>query len=488
MATRPKQNRGRRFWARQWSNAPRAGRSPTAQKMAPSDVVDDDDKPLTEMLRSAADGVNHNSGALTIAKESDGFAIVSGTQGGGARGTKRRAGKSGFRGVALHNKSGRYRARITSTAGDGRQRALGYFSTAEEAAKAWDAAARQIGFAPELLNFPDEGEEKAAEAAIEAWVNEKTTKRVKPGEGHAAIARIMGSMADDAPEAIPGAPVDKALALIVDKPTEESGKGGEDQLALATKGESETKARKMKGVRPKGHQQYEARIKMRGEDKRTCLGRFKTPEEAADAYDQKAREAGYCVNVCKRVGDHVDTKTLDEIGVATNTKGVRIISAAHASTLDRGVISEELRPAFDREANLDSKSSAQAAAAAAGGELFGAFLLDKPGIHKFLGVFTMEAHCVVALKNTLPEWKIKNQERERNGKGAKARKKQGTEQPQSLSFMGTLVMHAEAENQAAKAAEQEAATQAEAAAVAASLPGAAPPNGGMDTTGWLGPQ
>ena len=324
--------------------------------MAPSDVVDDDDKPLTEMLRSAADGVNHNSGALTIAKESDGFAIVSGTQGGGARGTKRRAGKSGFRGVALHNKSGRYRARITSTAGDGRQRALGYFSTAEEAAKAWDAAARQIGFAPELLNFPDEGEEKAAEAAIEAWVNERTTKRVKPGEGHAAIARIMGSMADDAPEAIPGAPVDKALALIVDKPTEESGKGGEDQLALATKGESETKARKMKGVRPKGHQQYEARIKMRGEDKRTCLGRFKTPEEAADAYDQKAREAGYCVNVCKRVGDHVDTKTLDEIGVATNTKGVRIISAAHASTLDRGVISEELRPAFDREANLDSKS------------------------------------------------------------------------------------------------------------------------------------
>ena len=103
--------------------------------MAPSDVVDDDDKPLTEMLRSAADGVNHNSGGLTIAKESDGFAIVSGTQGGGARGTKRRAGKSGFRGVALHNKSGRYRARITSTAGDGRQRALGYFSTAEEAAK-----------------------------------------------------------------------------------------------------------------------------------------------------------------------------------------------------------------------------------------------------------------------------------------------------------------------------------------------------------------
>ena len=62
MATRPKQNRGRRFWARQWSNAPRAGRSPTAQKMAPSDVVDDDDKPLTEMLRSAADGVNRNSG------------------------------------------------------------------------------------------------------------------------------------------------------------------------------------------------------------------------------------------------------------------------------------------------------------------------------------------------------------------------------------------------------------------------------------------
>ena len=98
----------------------------------------------------------------------------------------------------------------------------------------------------------------------------------------------------------------------------------------------------------------------------------------------------------------------------------------------------------------------------------------------------MEAHCVVALKNTLPEWKIKNQERERNGKGAKARKKQGTEQAQGVSFMGTLVHINEAANQ--EAAEQEAATQAEAAAVAASLPGAAPPNGGLDSTGWLGPQ
>ena len=66
--------------------------------------------------------------------------------------------------MALHNKSGRYRARITSTAGDGRQRALGYFETKELAALAWDKAAREIGFAPELLNFPDKEEAKAAAA------------------------------------------------------------------------------------------------------------------------------------------------------------------------------------------------------------------------------------------------------------------------------------------------------------------------------------
>ena len=97
-----------------------AGRSPSTWKMAPNDVDDDDDKPLTEILRGAAGDVNPSGGAGPLA-------VIGNDGGAGAgtylRGTKRRVGKSGYRGVALHNKSGRYRARSRpppATAGSAR--------------------------------------------------------------------------------------------------------------------------------------------------------------------------------------------------------------------------------------------------------------------------------------------------------------------------------------------------------------------------------
>ena len=78
----------------------------------------------------------------------------------------------------------------------------------------------------------------------------------------------------------------------------------------------------------------------------------------------------------------------------------------------------------------------------------------------------MEAHCVAALKNTIPEWKLKNQERERNGRGAKARKKQEQE--------ALLKLEAPPAGQA---------TQAE--AVTAALPAPTAINGSLqDTTPW----
>lgn len=50
---------------------------------------------------------------------------------------------SGFKGVSIHKKSGRFRATIRV---DGRQKHLGYFSTGEEASSAYqDAAAKQYG-------------------------------------------------------------------------------------------------------------------------------------------------------------------------------------------------------------------------------------------------------------------------------------------------------------------------------------------------------
>ena len=445
-----------------------AGRSPSTWKMAPNDVDDDDDKPLTEILRGAAGDVNPSGGAGPLAVIGNDGGAGAGTY---SRGTKRRVGKSGYRGVALHNKSGRYRARITSTAGDGRQRALGYFETKEEAALAWDVAAREIGFAPELLNFPDKEEEAKAEARING------IEELKDLHGGATLATLaLGSTEDSTANAlaIPGAPVkEEARALIDHKDVTWSHKvstankvstGDSNQTSQDV--DLQVKEPKMKGVRSKGQNIYEARIKMRGEDKRTCLGRFKTLAEAADAYDAKAREAGYCVNVCKNFGDHVDSKTLDGIGSPTGTKGIRAISSEQAQNMDRGVIPDDLQEIFDREEAIDPRSAKQKRVAENGGDVFGAFLLDKPGIYKFLGVFKMEAHCVAALKNTIPEWKLKNQERERNGRGAKARKKQEQE--------ALLKLEAPPAGQA---------TQAE--AVTAALPAPTAINGSLhDTTPW----
>ncbi len=58
--------------------------------------------------------------------------------------------RSGYKGVSFNGK--RWRARIGS---NGRYRALGYFDTREEAAVAYDAAARELFGEFAWLNFPD---------------------------------------------------------------------------------------------------------------------------------------------------------------------------------------------------------------------------------------------------------------------------------------------------------------------------------------------
>jgi len=57
----------------------------------------------------------------------------------------------GFRGVEFHKQSGKYRARIKS---NGRLRQLGLYSTAEEAARAYDVAAVEVFGEFANPNFP----------------------------------------------------------------------------------------------------------------------------------------------------------------------------------------------------------------------------------------------------------------------------------------------------------------------------------------------
>lgn len=67
------------------------------------------------------------------------------------RNQKRRASKSGFKGVV--QKRGRWQASYTY---EGKRIYLGYFATAEEAACAYDRAAREAFGEFALLNFPDD--------------------------------------------------------------------------------------------------------------------------------------------------------------------------------------------------------------------------------------------------------------------------------------------------------------------------------------------
>ena len=50
-------------------------------------------------------------------------------------------------------------------------------------------------------------------------------------------------------------------------------------------------------------------------------------------YDNAARQAGYCVNQCARVGDLLDSDTFNALGEYTTAKGVKAVNKATALTL-----------------------------------------------------------------------------------------------------------------------------------------------------------
>jgi hypothetical protein len=66
-----------------------------------------------------------------------------------------RLNSSGYKGVSWRSREQRWMARITR---NGKSRYLGYFATAEEAARAYDAAAREAFGSFAKVNFPHQGE------------------------------------------------------------------------------------------------------------------------------------------------------------------------------------------------------------------------------------------------------------------------------------------------------------------------------------------
>lgn len=396
-----------------------------------------DDKPLAEIMR----GID-----AKVEPDDQKSRRVPHVGAGAPRGMKRKVGLSGYRGVAFHQVSGKWRARITSQAGDGRQRALGYYNDRESAARAWDAAARELGFKEEFLNFPHEGGDPAGAGPAPA-----RARAIDAPEGSSAILLAAAGAAENAarPFAVPAPP---AGAIAAPQARSRRGTG-------------------VKGVRAKGNGTYEARIKLRNDANRKCLGRFKSLQEAQRVYDNAARQAGYCVNQCARVGDLLDSDTFNALGEYTTAKGVKAVNKATALTLlsapaptpitasgkRDGAGAEPSASALQSNAAAAPPSNVAAAppsnaaaavpdaaseaahAASHGGlsaaatatvpegcELYAAFLLDKPGIHRFLGVFDQASDASVAIKQTVPEWKRKNEEREvKNGSVKKARRAGG---------------------------------------------------------------
>ena len=428
-----------------------------------------DDQPIADMLRTieparreVGDGGAAADGAARLHPAPLGAATPP-----VFKGKKRKVGASGYRGVAFHQVSGKYRARITSSTGDGRQRALGYFHTKEEAARAWDDAARGLGWAEDCMNFPnpgssfpgagDAGGPSAPPASPVVAPNESDRRATgaPPGDGFAPGAVGFG----DSSAAASGARrFDGAFPTLSVAGSSVPETGGDlAETASQMPGALPTGRRRRpgndtgcKGVRCKGHGLYEARIKLRDKPSRTSLGLFKTALEAMRAYDDSARRAGYCVNECGAVGDLLDSDTYAQIGVATPTiaKGVKTVSktaaiemtsretatATCASTpavAPNGTAAAAAEPSAARENGGGDGTSpavpapltaAEIAAMAETEPLYAGFILDKPGIHRFLGVFADPKAAHATVKATVPEWKRKNElKQKQHARGGRAR-------------------------------------------------------------------
>ena len=308
---------------------------PHKRAMGPNDDGADD-QPIADMLRTieparpaVGDGEAAADGAARLHAAPLGAATPP-----VSKGKKRKVGASGYRGVAFHQVSGKYRARITSSTGDGRQRALGYFATKEDAARAWDVAARCLGWAEECMNFPIPGSfppgignaPPASPAPPAFGDHDSDPDRARHARGPArgpapnesdrgaAAARMggggFGLPGDDSRRFArptgphggpPGSPFPAQSVVASSMP--ELHADGADMTSRRPGALPPDRRRHAgngtgcKGVRCKGNGMYEARIKMRDRPSRTSLGLFKTALEAMLAYDDAARSAGYCLSL-----------------------------------------------------------------------------------------------------------------------------------------------------------------------------------------------
>ena len=99
--------------------------------------------------------------------------------------SKRKRGTSGHRGVGYHKGSGSWRARISTTSGDGGQLELGYFKTFYEAACAYNNAAERGVDAADV--------DPAALSSAAGGLKQRISYDVAPASELASVAAVTPS-------------------------------------------------------------------------------------------------------------------------------------------------------------------------------------------------------------------------------------------------------------------------------------------------------
>jgi hypothetical protein len=199
---------------------------------------------------------------------------------------------STYRGVSWHKRDYKWKAAINN---DGKRHHLGSFVVEEEAARAYDKAARaHHGEKAQRfrmqLNFPTKKEQAAEEAKQQRWIKcveagskyrgvcwEKSSNKWKAAIRYNGKLQCLGLFEDDEEAA---RAYDSAARLQ---------QGEKAQLNFPAEGESgPRKSSKYRGVSWfKSRNKWQAQIQFDG--KQHNLGHFEAEEEAARAYDRAAR-------------------------------------------------------------------------------------------------------------------------------------------------------------------------------------------------------
>jgi hypothetical protein len=211
-----------------------------------------------------------------------------------AEGKSGPANSSKYQGVCWEKRSNKWQARITY---DGKRHSLGYFEDEQEAARAYDRAARAQHRDNALLNFPAEGKSgsrKSSKYRGICW--DKSCNNWKAYIRYDGKIHSLGRFEDE----VAAAKAYDRAARAHDK-VARAQHGEKAQLNFPTKKEQAVEEAKQQqwikygetGSKYRGvywqkrDNKLEARIKYDG--KNHHLGRFEDEEEAARAYDKAAR-------------------------------------------------------------------------------------------------------------------------------------------------------------------------------------------------------